>query len=88
MAVLELHYLKEINRISAAPNAIVSDLETRLGLRTCGETFAQVVERASALTWTRDPFDRLIVAQTIVGNGRLLTKDETILAHFDGAVWD
>ena len=40
------------------------------------------------IDWTRDPFDRLIVAQAIAADGFLLTKDRTILNHSVAALWD
>lgn len=40
------------------------------------------------LTWTRDPFDRMIAAQAIVADAPLVTADRTILANLPLAVWD
>ena len=37
--------------------------------------------------WTRDTFDRLIVAQAKTRDASLLTKDRTILEHYPHAVW-
>lgn len=88
MAALELQYLKEINRISAEPNDMLTDLEARVGLRLCQESFSKIAELAICFGWTRDPFDRIIVAQADVGGGKLITKDETIRANFQGAIWD
>lgn len=49
--------------------------------------FDRVVEAAAALTWAREPFDRLIVANAIADGARLVTKDELIRANFPDAVW-
>ncbi len=38
--------------------------------------------------WTRDLYDRMIVAHAAVRNLPLLTKDDTILAHYRKAFWD
>ena len=84
---LEVQYLHEIGRITIASDAIISDLQERIGLQIDGASFATVVTQALALSWTRDPFDRMIVAQAQVGNAPLLTKDAAILSHFDAAVW-
>jgi PIN domain nuclease of toxin-antitoxin system len=46
-----------------------------------------VVEEALLHRWTRDPFDRLIVAQAAIESVRLLTKDRTIRRNFAGAIW-
>jgi len=32
-------------------------------------------------------FDRLIVAQAMVDNATLITKDKTIRANYDKAIW-
>ncbi len=40
---------------------------------------AAVAERALELSWTRDPFDRLIAAHALVRRWRLATSDGTIL---------
>jgi len=39
------------------------------------------------IIWTRDPFDRLIVAHAIKANCNLLTKDEKIRKNYAHAVW-
>jgi PIN domain nuclease of toxin-antitoxin system len=49
--------------------------------------FVRIVEIARGFAWTRDPFDRLIVANAIAGGARLITADATILEHFKDAVW-
>jgi PIN domain nuclease of toxin-antitoxin system len=79
---LELQYLYEINRIADQPDAMISDLSNRLGLQVDKETFDTIVGRALAVSWTRDPFDRLIVANAGLNNHILLTKDRTILANY------
>lgn len=84
---LELQFLFEIGKISEPGNVVVDCLEKEIGLRRCGLPFAQVVAVALDIDWTRDPFDRLIVAQAKARRLPLLTKDETIRDHYDDAVW-
>ena len=43
-----------------------------------------MVEAARTFAWTRDPFDRLIVANAIADGVKLLTADEIILAPLQG----
>jgi PIN domain nuclease of toxin-antitoxin system len=50
--------------------------------------FAAVARAALALAWTRDPFDRIIAAQSLVDRAPLATADDTILTHLPTAVWD
>ena len=46
-----------------------------------------VVQAAASLSWTRDPFDRLIVGDALAANCPLLTKDDSIQANLPLAVW-
>ena len=62
-------------------------LGARIGLSVCDKPFERVVQEALALSWTRDPFDRLIVAQAAVGGDLLVTRDKTILQHYEPARW-
>ena len=48
--------------------------------------WACVVGLARAQTWTRDPFDRLIVAHALADGCLLATADQKILAHCREAV--
>lgn len=88
MAVLELSYLFEIGRISVPAHEVVAYLQERLQLAINDTRFSTVISCANALTWTRDPFDRIIVATADAQSSPLLTKDRTILAHYPGAIWD
>lgn len=85
---LELAYLHEIGRIATSSDVVLDTLRAHGGLDVASEPFDLVALRAVALTWTRDPFDRLIVAQALVAGQPLLTADRTIRAHLDTAVWD
>jgi len=85
---LELQYLFEVGRTSDPADVVISDLRQRIGLETADASLATVVEVARSLTWTRDPFDRLIAAQAISDGLPLLTADETIRAHLALAVWE
>lgn len=84
---LEIQYLYEIERITQKPQTILADLSKTIGLKICQKEFYQVVTQAQDLSWTRDPFDRLIVANAALDNNALITKDQVILAHFKNAVW-
>jgi PIN domain nuclease of toxin-antitoxin system len=88
MAVLELDFLHEIRRTTVTGRTVVDDLGPRIGLRVATTPFAVIIERAAGLLWTRDPFDRVIVANALADGARLLTRDRTILKHVDSALWD
>jgi len=87
MVRLEIQYLMEIERVGVGSGPILDELAASLGVRVCEAPFAAVVQRAEQEAWTRDPFDRLIVAQAALRDAPLLTKDETIRAHYSQAVW-
>ncbi len=87
VVLLELQYLQEIGRITAAPQAIIMDLKQRLGLAVEDRALEVVMERALGLAWTRDVFDRLIVAQAALDNAELVTTDRLIRKHYPKAVW-
>lgn len=88
MVCLELAYLHEIDRLRVTSDAILSSLAATLGLAIDECPFALVVEHAAQQTWTRDPFDRLIVGQALARAATLVTADGTIRAHCPAAVWD
>ncbi len=86
MVCPELQYLFEIQRITDEANEIVVDLSDRIGLKICDKSFDTIVSDALYLSRTRDPFDRVIVANAGVNHDILVTKDRTILAlqrHLD-----
>jgi PIN domain nuclease of toxin-antitoxin system len=85
--VLELQYLHETGRTAGEAERVVADLRTRIELRVCDLPFPEVALHALALSWTRDPFDRLIVAQAAVRDAPLLTKDRAIRRRYRAAVW-
>lgn len=87
MVQLELQYLREIDRITANSALIVETLGCSIGLKICDQSFMHTVIEAIDLSWTRDPFDRLIVAQSHARNIPLLTKDKNILKNCALAFW-
>ena len=87
MVRLELQYLYEIKRCSRAPHLMLDDLQSQIGLSVCDLSFDLVVGKATEISWTRDPFDRLIVAHAACRGAQLLTKDAAIRRHVKFAVW-
>ena len=84
---LELQYLYEIERVREPAHIITADLADRIGLGICGKDFNAIVSQAIKLTWTRDPFDRVIVANASLNDNILISKDQNILAHYTFARW-
>ena len=85
--VLELELLHEIGRLKPTAAKVVSALATDIGLRVCDLPFRTIVDQAIAEGWTRDPFDRLIVANAKAAGATLVTRDENIRAHYSRALW-
>lgn len=87
MVLLELQFLKEIGRVRPDPDWWLMILERDFGVGLCSLPMAWVTKASYAETWTLNPFDRMIVAQTKAAGGRLLSADRRILDNFSGAIW-
>lgn len=88
MVLLELEYLYNIDRIIQPPQALLNQLASQIGLRVCDHPFPAIVETALLETWTRDPFDRVIVAHARSnGYSPLVTPDGRIRENYPSAIW-
>jgi PIN domain nuclease of toxin-antitoxin system len=87
MVELELQYLYESGRTTQPARVVVDALDEEIGLARCGLPFGQVIAAALDQSWTRDPFDRVIVAQARARRLPLLTRDQTIRDHYREAIW-
>jgi PIN domain nuclease of toxin-antitoxin system len=67
---------------------MLSALRQEIGLEVADASVADLVQAAVDLSWTRDPFDRLIAAHAIVAGARLLTADRMILDNLPQATWN
>ena len=87
MVRLEMEYLHEAGRIREHALEVYERLAAAMGLRICDAPFFAVIREAERRPWTRDPFDRIIIAQAAVHDAPLLTKDQTMHEAYSGAVW-
>lgn len=87
MVRLELQYLHEIGRLNPTADTIIADMAQRVGLIICPKPFNDVIAQATQLSWPRDPFDRILVAQASMSGDILVTSDQTIHAHYPHARW-
>lgn len=87
MVVLELETLFECGKTKRDPAVTLRALESSMDLEVSQTRFATVVQVARTFAWTRDAFDRLIVANAMADGVRLVTADQTILTNFTDAVW-
>jgi PIN domain nuclease of toxin-antitoxin system len=82
-----LTYLFEVGRVAEPSAAPLAALHRTIGLEVADTDLSELVQAATSLSWTRDPFDRLIAAHAIVANAPLLTADRTILDNLLQATW-
>lgn len=87
IVALELEYLFETGRISEPARTLLQALGRDVGLRLCDLPFPDVATVALRQSWTRDPFDRIIVAQAALRRAPLITRDAAIRAHYARALW-
>ena len=89
MVLLELEYLREIERIRLSSREVFLKVKHEFGLRVCDLAFAHVAEVALDEKWTRDPFDRMVVAQAKAnGLAPLVTADEEIRRNYPRTLWE
>lgn len=87
IAVLEIDYLKEVDKIKVAGEEVVTYLREKMGLTLADDSLAALTRQASPLSWTREPFDRLIVAHALLRGFPLITKDHLIKKHYSACIW-
>jgi PIN domain nuclease of toxin-antitoxin system len=85
---LELTYLYEVGRVAEPALAPIDALRRSIGLQVADVSMAALMRAATGLSWTRDPFDRMIAAHAIVADVPLVTADRTILDNLPLATWD
>ena len=75
---LELAYLNEVGRVTDSASQILGALASRVGLTVAQVGFGPVCATAAGITWTRDPFDRMLAAQAMIEGVPLATDDESL----------
>lgn len=88
IALLELTYLYQNGRLKYDSSTIFSYLKTTVSLQQSQTPIDSLILAAMNIGWTRDLFDRLIVADCIVHGAKLMTRDALILEHYPQAIWD
>ena len=84
---LELQYLRESKKIKKSSSEIIEVLYKEINLKVCTKDFHNIIRESLGLHWTRDPFDRIMVAHAALNTNILLTKDDTIRDHYKQAIW-
>jgi PIN domain nuclease of toxin-antitoxin system len=88
MVALELEYLYESGKVEEPAQPVLDALGTALGLRLCTLPFPSIAAAARGMSWTRDPFDRLIAAHAAAAGAVLVTKDRELREHYPAATWE
>lgn len=85
---LELQYLYEIGRIKIKPDKMIRILSSEIDLKVSECPLNHIIEEALKITWTRDVFDRLLVAEAMRNQSSvLITADKKIRGKFSQALW-
>jgi PIN domain nuclease of toxin-antitoxin system len=88
MAFLELEYLHELGRTKFPARDLVKKVSHETNLTLCEIPFPAIASAALDEKWTRDLFDRLIVANAKAnGFAWLISADEEIARHYPRTVW-
>ncbi|MCX6631641.1 MAG: PIN domain-containing protein [Candidatus Solibacter sp.] len=88
MVMLELEMLYEKGAIKYTASQILSDLNQQIGVAVCQLPMAVIINSALQVKWTREPGDRLIVANAIANNeAPLVTSDRRIHEQYPNAIW-
>jgi PIN domain nuclease of toxin-antitoxin system len=87
IVLVELQYLFEIKRTDISSRDILLKVEHELNVRVCNFPFPLVAKVAVDQDWTRDLFDRIVVAQAKAnGFSLLVSADEEIAKHYPRTV--
>lgn len=81
VSLLEIQYLAEIGRIEVQNPQFTDALAGDSRFVIDEIPLVPLIRRAIELTWTRDPFDRLIAAHSSVRRLPLCTTDRTVRSH-------
>jgi PIN domain nuclease of toxin-antitoxin system len=84
---LEIKYLYEIGRIRQTPDVIIDGLIEEIGLTFSKNSFERIVNQAIHFDFTRDPFDRIIIADAFINDSPLISKDDVIKKHYKNTIW-
>lgn len=87
MVRIEMQFLWEVGKLRVQAGEILGALAAERGLIEAGDPIQAVVGRAMALNWTRDLFDRMIVATALLHRAPLVTRDGRIREHYELAIW-
>ena len=80
VSLLELQLLIEVGRLELAVGVDLRATIARHGWRLDSPTSQALFDAAVEVSWTRDPFDRLLAAHARLRRWRLATGDRMLIA--------
>ena len=87
-SIVELEFLFEVSRIKLPSRDVQLKVEHEIGVRVCDLSFPLIANLVVDEKWTRDPFDRTIVAQAKTnGLAFLVSADEEMGKHYPRTIW-
>ena len=88
MVLIELEYLYEINRIKLPSRDVQLKIQHEIGVAVCDLPFPTIAQVMVSEKWTRNPFDRMIVAQAKAnGLAYLVSADQEMSRNYPRAIW-
>ena len=81
-----MYVSNEIGRLRPG-QTVIDDLGGRVEMLQAGATASALCDAAAGIAWTRDPFDRFIVASAIANDLSLITKGARMRRHLSLAWW-
>jgi PIN domain nuclease of toxin-antitoxin system len=81
ISLLEIQFLTETGRMKSQAVQLAEAIMSDSRFSVDEVSFVAVVQKSLELGWTRDPFDRLITAHSLVRRIPLCSVDEIILKN-------
>jgi PIN domain nuclease of toxin-antitoxin system len=81
VSFLEIQFLAEVGRLSVRNPEFTNTVMDDTRFTVDDIPLAAIVRHALSLNWTRDPFDRLLVAHSSARRVALCTTDRGIRSH-------
>jgi PIN domain nuclease of toxin-antitoxin system len=80
ISLLEIQFLSEMGKLDVSPD-FFDTLRADGRFLLDDPPFSALIEHAIPLSWTRDPFDRLLMAHSLVRRAQVASVDGLILEH-------
>ncbi len=88
IVLVEFEFLYEIGKSSAYAQDVQIKLEHEVHARVCHFSFPAIAQVMIGEKWTRDPFDRMIVAHAKAnGLAPLISADQLIQENYTRTIW-